>query len=37
MSRLATIDRETKETRIEIELNLDGSGTARHPAPLLGR
>jgi imidazoleglycerol-phosphate dehydratase len=28
MSRSATIDRETKETKIEIELNLDGSGTA---------
>jgi len=27
MSRSATIDRETKETKIEIELNLDGSGT----------
>ena len=25
MSRVATIDRETKETKIEIELNLDGS------------
>ena len=28
MSRTASIDRETNETRVELELNLDGSGSA---------
>ena len=28
MSRVAKIDRQTKETQIAVELNLDGSGTS---------
>ena len=29
MSRIAKIDRQTNETQIQLELNLDGSGTAK--------
>lgn len=29
MPRTATVDRQTKETKIQLELNLDGTGTSR--------